>query len=337
MVRLTRRGFTTGAIAIASAACGGLTTEDGSQGSTRRPPPVPGPSDPGFSSPAAPKPADPGLAFAPVARDAPPPSAIWSWTTAEQAAEIRRDQILFTKESSPTLGRGYLFDVLEQRAAQGDAAAARLAGTELATGRFGWTNPWATVRGATPDETYGLELLKIEMRPDTWFARVRTSRPEIDFVDAAGKVVDTATALASFERVGGILFENDVEAYAACSTGGDGGGMLYREIYVGNEARLATVSHRTAAILSVLDAHIAELGALGDWLRSGGQEKWSMRTFRCRSGSMWQQTPRSSLERYLASLAFATAPYAPEAANVDAIVTELTKARFSPDPFTYSP
>jgi hypothetical protein len=52
---------------------------------------------------------------------------------------------------------------------------------------------------------------------------------------------------------------------------------------------------------------------------------------------MWRGAPTASVERYLGSLAFATAPYAPDAVSVDAIVTELKKARFTPDPFTHSP
>jgi hypothetical protein len=339
MLRLTRRGFTTGAMAIVGAACGGLTREDGSPEPTNdAPPPGPGLPEPGFSpAPGPTPPPDPGLAFGPVGAKGAPPSVIWSWTTVEQAAEIRRDGILFTRASSPTLGRGHLFDVLDARAASGNAAASRLAGTELAKGRFGWSNPWATVRGATPGESYGLELLKIEMRPDTWFARVRTSREAIDFVDTAGNAVASATALASFDRVGGILFENDAESFASCSTGTGGGGLIYREIYVGNEARLATFSHRTAAMLGVLDGHIAELSAFRSWLQAGGRQAWVEGAWACSAADMWHGAPSSSVERYLASLAFATPPYAPDGVSVDAIVTELKKARFTPDPFTHSP
>ena len=334
MTRLTRRGFTTGALAVVSGACGGITTrgEDG----TELPPAESAPPPPaGFgpaSSPVATPPPDPRLAFAPVAANAAPPSVVWSWTTEEQAAELRRDKILFTRESSPTLGRGHLFDLLDARAAQGDAAAARLVGTELAKGRFGWTNPWATVRGATTSETYGHELLAIAMKPDTWYARVLTSRDEIAFVDAAGQPVATATALAAFDRVGGILFEHDVESAASCSTGSGGGGMMYREIYVGSEPRLASVAHRTEAIATVLEDHIRELSALGAWLAGGGQPATGP-DWRCAATSSWVGTPGTSLERYLASLAFATPPYAPEATTIDAIVAELVAARFAPDPF----
>ena len=37
--------------------------------------------------------------------------------------------------------------------------------------------------------------------------------------------------------------------------------------------------------------------------------------------------------RYLAGLAFATERYDPTPANLDAIVAELDRARFTPDPF----
>lgn len=331
---LSRRGFTTGALAIVSGACGGLTAaDDGSPGtdpSTR----APSPPDPGTTGdePPAPKPADPRLSFAPVAASAAPPAVLWSWTTAEQAAEIRRDARLFTREPPGALGRGYLFDVLADRAANGDAAASRLAGSELAKGRFGWSNPWATVRGADVGETSSLELLRIEMRPDTWFARVRTYREAITFVDSAGQPVSSAAALASFDRVGGILFENDAESFPSCSTGV---GRIYREIYVGNEARLATFSHRTASMLATLDDHIAELSAFRAWLAAGGEDEQAQRRWTCLAASTWRSTPRTTLERYLASLAFATPPYGPDATNVQAIVNQLKSARFTPDPFTH--
>lgn len=333
MSRLTRRGFTTGALAVVSGACGGLTShgEDGAGLAEESAPPPPGgfgPVSPPVHTPAP----DPRLAFAPVATNAAPPSVVWSWTTEEQATELRRDRILFTRESSPTLGRGHLFDLLDARAAQGDASAARLAGVELARGRFGWTNPWATVRGATTSETYGRELLAIAMKPDTWYARVLTSRQEIRFVDAAGKPVATSTALGAFDRVGGILFEHDVESLASCSTGSGGGGMVYREIYVGSESRLASVAHRTAAIAAVLEDHIRELSALRAWLADGGHQA-ARPGWICAAASSWRGMPGSSVERYLASLAFATSPYAPDATTIAALVAELVAARFLPDAF----
>lgn len=338
MARLTRRGFTAGALAIVSGACGGVTREP-----YQDPPggPVePGPGDlppngPGGVAP----PPDPGLPFGPVTRDGGPPAAIWSWTTPEQAAEIRRDGILFTRESSPTLGRGFLFSVLDERAANGDAAAARLAGTELAKGRFGWHNPWATVLGAVPGEAYGLELLRIEMRADTWFARLRASRAEIDFVDTAGQPVPTATVLASFERVGGILFENDIPrpgcAYGTIDVGG--GGLVYREIYVGNEARLATFSHRTAAALAEVESAIAELGTFHDYLLASGHVNLAQGECSFGGPAIWSRGELGgSTNRYLASLAFASPTYAPDATTIAAIIAELERARFIPDPYIHT-
>jgi hypothetical protein len=337
MVRLTRRGFTAGTLAIVSGACGAVAPQEPDASPVPPPEPSPGGDPPPFGPGGVALPPDPGLAFGAIAEDAAPPTVIWSWTTVEQAAEIRRDGILFTRESSPTLGKGLLFDVLDARAAAGDAAAARLTGTELAKGRFGWHNPWATILGAGPGETYGLELLRIEMRADTWFARVRASQPGIDFVDAAGKPIASASALASFERVGGILFENDVPTapVQGCWTGSAGGGAIYREIYVGNEARLATFSHRTSAILSTIDGHIAELSSLRAYLLATGTPGPADP---CSVGGVAAfRNPEltTSRGRYLASLAFATSAYAPDAASVGAIIAELQRARFTPDPYVH--
>jgi hypothetical protein len=188
-------------------ACGGeIGTRDERSGPAPEEPPPPDfdISESATETPA--QPPDPNLAFSPVGPNDAPPAIVWSWTTEEQIEELRRDKILFTRESSPTLGRGHLFDILDARAKNGDETAARLVGIELAKGRFGWSNPWATVRGAAPGESYGRELLAITMKADTWYARVQTSRNEITFVDAAGAPVDRKTALASFERVGGTSF-----------------------------------------------------------------------------------------------------------------------------------
>ena len=125
--------FWTSLAALVSGACGGLANpgEDGAAPPEENA--APPPADVGTARPPASTPLpDPMLAFAPVSANAAPPSVVWSWTTEEQATELRRDRILFTRESSPTLGRGHLFDLLDARAANGDAAAARLIGVELA-------------------------------------------------------------------------------------------------------------------------------------------------------------------------------------------------------------
>jgi hypothetical protein len=329
--RLTRRRFATGALAIGSAACVGRKE----QMVLPAAPPDPGasfapPAEAGARSDLT---IDPDLAFHPVADGAPPPRVIWSWTTSEQAAELRKNRVLYTRTRSPTLGRGHLFDVLAERAKKGDRIATRLGGRELAKGRFGWHTPWPTILGAAPDETYGLELLRIELRRDAWFARVRTSSEAFEFVDLAGAPVESANALASFDRVAGILFENDIAARWA-STGTGGGGLVYREIYVGNEARVETWSHRTASMLAILDAHAAELTTLRDWLAAlgghGGAVDWQRRAARS-----WRRPPSTTLERYFASLAFLTEPYTPDAAHVSAIVAKLVEARFTPAPLVH--
>ena len=313
-----------------------MTADGGPPTETEPSPPTGSPPDaPGF--PPSTPPVDPGLAFSPVRSPGVPPAVVWSWTTTEQADEIRRDKVLFTRESSPTLGRGFLYDVLEERAAKGDATAARLAGSELAKGRYGWSNPWATVRGATPTETYGDELLMIEMRADTWYARVRTTDASIDFVDSSGSAIATDMALASFERVGGILFDHDGESSTHCSTGSGGGGLIYREIYVGNEARLASFSHRTGTILDVLEAHIHDLEVFSRWLSEQSDATMGGLLWPCAAYRMWGRDLANTLERYVGSLAFVTDTYRPTSQNVDEIVAELRKRRFVPAPFTHSP
>jgi hypothetical protein len=344
--RLTRRRFAAGAIAIGTGACagGGLEEKKPAVPVAAAPPMEAGPSpaQPDRAEAGAPLDltADPDLALNPVLDGAAPPLVVWSWTTTEQAAELRKNRVLFTRTRSPTLGRGLLFDVLTQRSKKGDPVAARLAGPALAKGRFGWHTPWPTILGAASGETYGLELLRIELRRDSWFARVRTSKEEISFVDLSGAPVPTAKALASFDRVAGIMFENDVQANWACprtrGTGSGECGLIYREVYLGNDQRIASWSHRTAAILGVLEGHAAELTRLRDWLAVGGGGDpgyWDARTAQTWRGG----AATTTLDRYLGSLAFVYVQYTPDAAHIGAIVDKLREARFTPDPLVHAP
>ena len=335
---MTRRGFSSGLLALIAAACGGKIDGEGDSPSAPSTPTHDDPP-PDFPGTAAPAP-DPGLGFGPAASLA-VPSVIWSWTTAAQAAEVRAGGVLFTVDSSPTMGRGYLFDVLQKLADGGDAAATRLVGPELSKGRFGWHNPWATVRGATDGESYGLELLAITMKPDTLYALVSASGGVLGFVDATGNAVAIDAALAAWDRVGGILFHNDIDSNQLCSTVGSrgtaagGGAMIYREIYIGNEAQIASFSHKTQDILDAITSSAASLVSLRDWMKTASFSKTTL-DWECFASQLWTYlTPQSSVERYLASLAFATPLYTPTPVNLDAIVGELVKARFVVDPFTH--
>lgn len=333
MRSIGRRGFSGGMLSLLAAACGGrVAADDGAPSTT--PDAGRGVTPPPYVPLPAPEP------FLPVDTTSPPPEVVWSWTTAAQATEIRKGSVLFTVESSPTMGRGYLFELLEERAGGGDGAAARLVGRELAKGRFGWSNPWATVRGAAEGESYGLELLAIRMKPDTLYARVSARSPAISFVDARGAAVGTGTALANFELVGGILFDNDLESGKGCGTNGPigtapgGGNLFYREIYLGNEARIASFSHRTEDILAAIDA--SRVALLDRDLRTEATTYPRTRAqLACDTAAIWRGDGPSqgAVARYLAGLAFATGRYDPTPANLDALVAELDRARFTPDPF----
>lgn len=342
-MKLSRRGFGAGALAIVAGGCGSRTALQG-EGDDVGPGLDTSPDDQSPAPPNGFEPApavdDPGIAFDPSRSPLVPPAAVWSWTTAEQAAELRRDRVLYTRGSSPTLGRGRLFEVLAERASRGDATAAALdSASTLEKGRFGWTNPWATVLGATPGETYGTELLRIELRPDTWWARLRLTSDVIDFVDATGASVPTAKALAAMDRVGGILFDHDVETFQVCGTGSGEGALLYREIYLANEARVARASHRTKETSAAIASAGDELDALLAWMASQFElPRWSRFDFACRALEVWRRGGAGTFERYVASLAFATEPYLPAQETVARIVGALRERRFTvSDPFELVP
>jgi hypothetical protein len=156
MARISRRGFA----AAGALLLGGCRKE---RVATGLPSPPAGPVSSGGSSRSSQSATREAL-FDPVNDNDAPRRVLYTWTTSEQVAELRRRPVLLTRASSPTLGVGYLFTLLGERAARGDALARRLLDPRLAKGRFAWANPWATCKGVT-GEDYGAELLRVVLKP----------------------------------------------------------------------------------------------------------------------------------------------------------------------------
>ena len=66
----------------------------------------------------------------------------------EQAADLRKNSVLFTQTERPGLGPGYAMDVFAERAkgsGQDAEVAALLAGPTFAKARYAWTSAWPTL------------------------------------------------------------------------------------------------------------------------------------------------------------------------------------------------
>jgi hypothetical protein len=283
--------------------------------------------------------ADFANAFDPVTSDRDLRSVLWSWTTPEQAAALRNDKVLFTRAESPTLGRGHLFTVLAQR----DGRLARLLdGPQLAKGRFAWVNPWSTCLGFG-NESWGTELLRLELKPTAWMAIVATSHDDLRVVDLRGREVAEAAVFASPQRVAGVFFINDQYRFTTgnqpCSSSfADTAGGTWREIYLGNLAQVSSWSLGTPLIRQRLDDDRALLAGFSTYLakKSPGASPacgWSYRLMRQR----WTTTQANPIGRYEASLALADRRYFPSAAGVERLASELRQRLFEPAPLLVNP
>lgn len=312
MSRIGRRAFTAGGLSLA--ACGGASPEspaplDGETG---------GPSAAPLASADAASESD---RFSPVIGLSGLSPVVWSWTTSAQVDALDNGDPLFSRDTSPELGDGFLFTVLRQRA---DGLVARVA-ERLRVGRFGWFNPWAASRGFEVGETYGNELLRITLAPDALFMVLASSWSRSDpaaFADVAGNRVGVEVAEAAIDRVAGVYFTHDAPSARGCrGTASYGGASSYREVYVGNEAMVASWTARSAVIAEDLARADAELASLVRRRYSDGGDfcAWSANVV----AEAWTKPAPTTVGRYLASLAFPTQPYVPTRDNVDAIRSTL--------------
>src|SRR6185369_17398673 len=136
---------------------------------------------------------------------------LFTWTTDEQAAELRRDQVLFTRSERPGIGPGYAFQIIEQMAQNQSSSeramlASLLGGELFAKARFAWSEPWATRMG-WPGEEYGRNLLRIVLKPEAWVAVIRQGN--LTVYDQGGQYVPLVDALAAPTRLGMIFYEKD--------------------------------------------------------------------------------------------------------------------------------
>jgi len=187
---------------------------------------------------------------------------LFSWTTDEQAAALRRDRVLFTESERPSLVTGYAFEVLARVAADDSnrerAELATVLGTELfANARYAWSEPWATRMG-WPGEDYGGNLLRVVLKPEAWVVVFRAG--ELSVFDLQNEPVPMAQALATPSRLGAIYYQRDAfSGGVGCTDGFSFGSGGYREFIVGNLEMVEEWSLGTQPIRDRLSANIAQL------------------------------------------------------------------------------
>ncbi|MBL8950569.1 MAG: hypothetical protein JNK82_07330 [Myxococcaceae bacterium] len=233
------------------------------------------------------------------------PLELWTWTTSEQIRGLEKWGLLFTRAERPDVGKGYAFEVLAKW--KDDATAQLLLSERFEKGRFVWSNPWATCLGFG-GESYGPELVRIELKPGSVLSRFssRSGPPE---------AVNDAARLAGFH------FENESADLNGthCSTfRGDG---AWREIYVGDEQRVAGWSRKSRAISARLERDISFLSRLSR--DAAGLKVPDVCSWLASVKQAWRGEGSGALAEYARQLAFASPEYRPTPENLRRIIAVL--------------
>jgi hypothetical protein len=134
---------------------------------------------------------------------------LYTWTTPDQIEALRASQRLLVRDTSPTHGASYVEAVLAALAAHGDPIATLLYSDGYARMRFAWPSPWATRAGfAELGETYGDQLIRIELKPEAIVVGVSTTRGVFDARDMTNARVPLADVARAPERIAAIYFES---------------------------------------------------------------------------------------------------------------------------------
>lgn len=216
-----------------------------------------------------------------VHRDRPNARVLYSWTTATQLTDLRRDKRLLVRSESPTQGRSAFDGALDQVIARtGSGAAQAMQKSPLDRRRFAFPNAFATARGIH-GESYGDVLLEVRLRSDAWLAVVQDGSL-LQYVDLDGKVLSPFDVEQNLGRVAGALH-----------TGPD-----FRELVLLNEAAVERWSVCTPEIARAVREEMTLLRAIAEHLPEGlgplGKDETRNRDLAI--GRVWLEAPTGSAE-----------------------------------------
>jgi hypothetical protein len=272
---------------------------------------------------------------------APATRTLYTWTTNEQAAELRRDGVLLTRSEREGLGPGYAIERLRELSSAGETDTAQLASLltseRFAKARYAWPHPWATRLG-WPGEDYGNQLVQIELRAEAWIAIAR--RGQVSVIDMSHEPVPTSEVLESPERLAAIFFVKD---------GGNGGPECgsffggpdgYREFLVINESQVERWSLGTTQMRERLLADIQLLELFFERARSN-PESASPRDWNAACVCGWDGSRQvdgiAEQCAYEAALSMPSALYLPAPRELTTLIETLRADLFEPDPFSVEP
>lgn len=256
------------------------------------------------------------------------PRVLYTWTRAEQVAELRAQPVLLTRTHGRN-GERSGFDHALDRDRSPLARHLRSPGHQAR--RFAWPRAWATRMG-WPGADYGDRLIRIELRSNAWVARFDPDSAEgarWDVRDAGGEVVTDARVRAEPWRVAAIYHEGR-------GPGADGTARTFREYVLVSEPAIARVSVGDDATSAMLAADRRELEVLADRLDalevgSPRFDDWTRRL-----APRWDGGDGNDLVAlYESALSLGSEHYAPSPQHVRAIAEAL--AIPAETPLAYAP
>jgi hypothetical protein len=246
---------------------------------------------------------------------------LYSWTTGEQAAALRRDRRLLLKGSQDAPLSAYdagLWQLYNQ-----ERLARLLFNPPFLMHRYAWAGAWAT-RFSADARSYGDELIRITLKEDALVVAFFPGAPAASrwaIFDMKGQRMTEAEALKKASKIAAVYHVHRTQA----------GEPTFREFIVCNEAMVESWALATDDIKGQLRK---EQQALDLWRRSQSdgrpgltpQEILSWQS--ALSDGAWATAPSSGREAiYESALAFAIDRYTPTTINADEILASLASLK----------
>jgi hypothetical protein len=262
------------------------------------------------------------------------PGTFYTWTTDEQAEELRRDRVLLRRGAADGAGmsayNGMLWSLYGA-----DPVARLLLNPPFHLVRYAWPFPWATRLGGD-DRPYGDRLVRIDLREDALLARFRSQAADpLDrwaFFDRHHRRLSTEEFLARAADLAVVYHARHAPSF----------GLSFREFIVVNEAKVLEWSVGTDEINAAIDADRATIGLLArlvaeqpEWSATAPEADWNAAVVEHAWGARPPQlTPELA---YAAGLAFANARYLPGTGQIDVLLRSLLAARQPGPPLHHEP
>ena len=242
---------------------------------------------------------------------------LYTWTTPDQIADLRKSGVLLVKDGS-TKPSGYeiqLDTVWRGKGPGSDLAALLRSHPGLVKQRYAWTAPLATRRtlnvADASDHGYGDALVRVVLRDDAYVGMFDPSLPDPwRWVDMKNRPVPTWEVLAHPERIGAVYH---VERAGASP-------VSYREYVLCNETMIDEWSVAT----TVIRDEVEEETTLVEALAVLGMDATATTPLDTLSSSWPALHDLQALEEdWSAAIAFANARYVPTKRNLEDLARVL--------------